>query len=217
MFHSYWLNMIYPRLFLAKNLLKEDGVIFISIDDNEVHNLRALCNEILGEENFIGSFIWRRRASSALAELLVSTDHEYVLCFQKGALTAFRGNNNDYSSYKNPDNDPRGPWTLGDLTLWMTKDQRPNQFYDLIDTETNTIYPANPNQVWAFVPSSMAELLKEKRVYFPKDSNRRPMIKRFMSELKTDVNPKSTLLGDVGMNSEGTRLRRGILEANFLV
>lgn len=214
-FHSNWLNMMYPRLFLARNLLREDGVIFISIDDNEVHNLRAICNEIFGEENFVGNFIWKRRASSALAELLVSSDHEYVLCFQKGALTAFKGNIKDYSAYKNPDNDPRGMWTLGDLTVGMTKDQRPNQFYDLIDTETNIVYPANPNRVWAFIPSSMDVLLKEKRIYFPGDPKRRPMIKRFMSELKTDVNPKSTILEEVGMNSEGTRLIREILEANF--
>ncbi|MCK6606580.1 MAG: hypothetical protein L6Q59_16915 [Ignavibacteriaceae bacterium] len=214
-FHSNWLNMMYPRLFLARNLLREDGVIFISIDDHEAHNLRAICNEIFGEENFVGNFIWKRRASSALAELLVSSDHEYVLCFQKGALTAFKGNFKDYSAYKNPDNDPRGMWTLGDLTVGMTKDQRPNQFYDLIDTETNIVYPANPNRVWAFIPSSMEVLLKEKRIYFPGDPKRRPMIKRFMSELKTDVNPKSTILEEVGMNSEGTRLIREILESNF--
>ncbi|MCA0387291.1 MAG: site-specific DNA-methyltransferase [Bacteroidetes bacterium] len=214
-FHSNWLNMMYPRLFLAKNLLREDGVIFISIDDNEVHNLRALCNEIFGEENFVGTFIWKRRASSALAEMRVSSDHEYVICFQKGFLTTFKGNSKDYSFYKNPDNDPRGPWTLGDLTVGMTKDQRPNQFYDLIDPETNLVYSPNPNRVWAYIPSSMEVLIREKRVYFPKDSNRRPMAKRFKSELKAEVNPKSTLLEDVGMNSEGTRLIRDLLEANF--
>lgn len=214
-FHSNWLNMMYPRLFLAKNLLREDGVILISIDDNEVHNLRALCNEIFGEENFVGNFIWKRRASSALAEMRVSSDHEYVICFQKGFLTTFKGNSKDYSFYKNPDNDPRGPWTLGDLTVGMTKDQRPNQFYDLIDPETNLVYSPNPNRVWAYIPSSMEVLIREKRVYFPKDSNRRPMAKRFKSELKAEVNPKSTLLEDVGMNSEGTRLIRDLLEANF--
>ena len=79
-FHSNWLSMMYPRLFLAKNLLRDDGVIFVHIDDNEVYNLRLLMNEIFGEENFVAEFVWKRRASSALAEKLVSTDHEYVIC-----------------------------------------------------------------------------------------------------------------------------------------
>jgi adenine-specific DNA-methyltransferase len=214
-YHSNWLNMMYPRLFLARNLLREDGVIFISIDDNEVHNLRAICNEIFGEENFVGNFIWKRRASSALAELLVSTDHEYVLCYHRGGFNSFKGNPKDYNSYKNPDSDPRGPWTLGDLTVGMTKDQRPNQFYDLTDPETGIVFQANPNRVWAYIPSSMMELINEKRVFFPKDSKGRPMIKRFMNELKSEVNPKSTILQNVGMNSEGTKLIRELLEANF--
>ena len=100
-FHSNWLSMMYPRLFLAKNLLKDDGVIFVHIDDNEVHNLRLLMNEIFGQENFIAEFIWKRRASSALAEKLVSTDHEYVICYQKNGLKSFNGLQKNYSSYKN--------------------------------------------------------------------------------------------------------------------
>lgn len=90
-YHSNWLSMMYPRLFLARNLLRDDGVIFISIDDNEVHNLRLLMNEIFGEENFLAEFVWKRRASSALAEKLVSADHEYVLAYQKYDFT-FNGN-----------------------------------------------------------------------------------------------------------------------------
>ncbi len=107
-YHSNWLSMMYPRLFLARNLLRDDGVIFVSIDDNEVHNLRLLMNEVFGEENFVAILVWRRRASSAFADNNVSTDHEYVVCFQIGSFTEYIGIKKDFKSYKNPDNDPRG-------------------------------------------------------------------------------------------------------------
>ena len=168
-YHSAWLSMMYPRLFLARQLLTEDGVIFISIDDNEVDNLRLLMNEIFGEENFVASFVWKRRASSALAEKLVSVDHEYVICFQKGSFKSFVGRRKDYSAYRNPDNDPNGPWTLGDLTVGMTKEQRPNQYYDLKDPKTGVKYPANPNRVWAFIPESMSKEIAAGRILFPDD------------------------------------------------
>jgi len=214
-FHSNWLSMMYPRLFLAKNLLRDDGVIFVHIDDNEVHNLRLLMNEIFGEENFVAEFIWKRRASSALAEKLVSTDHEYVICYQKNELKSFSGIKKDYSSYRNPDNDPRGDWTLGDLTVGMTKDQRPNQFYDLIDPETHKIYKANPDRVWAFIRESMDKIIAENKVYFPSDTSKRPMFKRFKANLKSEVNPLSSLLDEVGMNSEATKEIREIFNANL--
>lgn len=205
-FHSDWLTMMYSRLKISRSLLKEDGVIFISIDDNELYNMKKVCDEIFGKESFVGCFVWKRRASSALASNLVSTDHEYVLSYGKNSGIIFKGKEKNYTTYKNPDNDPRGPWTLGDLTVGMTKDQRPNQFYDLIDPETGKAYKANPNRVWAFIPESMNKLLAEKRVVFPEDINKRPMLKRFMSELKRDVDPVSTLLSEVGMNSEGTKI-----------
>ncbi|HDH13478.1 MAG TPA: site-specific DNA-methyltransferase [Nitrospirae bacterium] len=204
-YHSNWLSMMYPRLFLAKNLLKDDGVIFVSIDDNEVHNLRLLMNEIFGEENFLATFVWKRRASSALADKLVSTDHEYVIAFQKGYFESFIGKEKDYSGYKNPDNDPRGLWTLGDLTVGMTKDLRPNQYYDLVNPRTGKKYPANPNRVWGYIPETMNKLLEEKRVYFPEDESKRPMLKRFKENLKSEVNPISTWVTEVGMNAEATR------------
>jgi adenine-specific DNA-methyltransferase len=203
-YHSNWLSMVYPRLFLARNLLREDGVIFASIDDNELHNLRAVMNEVFGEENFVGCFVWKRRASSALAERLVSTDHEYVVAYQRQDFTSL-GIPKDFGSYSNPDNDPRGDWTTGDLTVGMNKNLRPNQFYDLVDPETGTAYPANPNRVWAYIPETMNMLLKEKRVIFPAALGRKPMLKRFKNELKSNVNPVSTWLSEVGLNSEATR------------
>ncbi len=203
-FHTDWLSMMYPRLKLARNLLKEDGVIFISIDDNEIASLRKLCDEVFGEENFVGTFVWRRRASSALAERLVSTDHEYVVAFQRGNFTSL-GIPKDFENYSNADNDPRGPWVTGDLTVGMNKDLRPNQFYPLVDPRTGKSYPANPNRVWAYIPASMAKLIEEGRVIFPEETSRRPMLKRFKKELKSDVNPVSTWITDVGLNTESTK------------
>ncbi|MFZ3150990.1 MAG: site-specific DNA-methyltransferase [Anaerolineaceae bacterium] len=215
-FHSRWLNMMYPRLYLAKNLLRDDGVIFISIDDNENSDLKIICNDIFGEENFIGTFVWRRRAPSALAEKLVSTDHEYVLAFQKQVFISM-GKAKEYSSYSNPDNDPRGEWVAGDLTVGMSKEQRPNQYYPLTNPVTGKTYPANPNRVWSFIPESMNKLLQENRVVFPDDTTKRPMIKRFRSELKSAVNPVSTWMNDVGLNSEGTRELQQILDESIAI
>lgn len=215
-FHSSWLNMMYPRLYLARNLLKDDGIILISIDDNEYSNLKKLCEDIFGEENFVGTFVWRRRASSALADKLVSTDHEYVLAYQKHSYVSL-GIPKEFSSYSNPDNDPRGEWVAGDLTVGMTKDQRPNQYYVLVDPRTGKEYQANPNRVWGYIKESMSILLKENRILFPEDTSRRPMLKRFRSELKTDVNPVSTWLDDVGLNSEGTRELQQILGENVAI
>lgn len=213
-YHSNWLSMMYPRLFLARNLLKEDGVIFVSIDDNEVHNLRLLMNEVFGEENFISKLIWKRRASSALSDNNVSVDHEYVICYKKGLFLEFKGNEKDFNNYKNPDNDPRGDWVLGDLTVGMTASMRPNQAYDLVNPKTGKSYPFNPNRVWAYIPSSMKKLIDENRVYFPEDASRRPMLKRFKNGLKDDFNPFSSLMDDVGLNTEATKQMQQILDGN---
>lgn len=211
-YHSNWLNMMYPRLKLARNLLRDDGVIFISIDDNEVHNLRKLCDEIFGEGNFVAELLWKRRASSAMADNNVSSDHEYVICYQKGQLTGFSGIQKDFQNYSNPDNDPRGDWVTGDLTVGMNASMRPNQAYDLVDPKTGISYPHNPNRVWAYIPESMNKLIDEGRVIFPSDPSKRPMLKRFKNDLKSSFNPFSSLMMDyVGLNTEATKLIQDIL------
>jgi len=189
--------------------------IFVSIDDNEVHNLRLLMNEVFGEENFISKLIWKRRASSALSDNNVSVDHEYVICYKKGQFLEFKGNEKDFNNYKNPDNDSRGDWVLGDLTVGMTASMRPNQAYDLVNPKTGKSYPSNPNRVWAYIPSSMKKLIDENRVYFPEDATRRPMLKRFKNELKDDFNPFSSLMNDVGLNTEATKQIQQILDGNI--
>ena len=214
-YHSDWCSMMYPRLQLARNLLTDDGVIFISIDDNEVHNLRKICDEVFGEVNFIGQFIWKRRVSSSMTDNNVSIDHEYVLVYHKGSFGKFVGNLKDFRNYSNPDNDPRGPWISDNLTVGMTASMRPNQAYDLIDPRTGIVYPYNPNRVWAFIPESMEKLIVEGRVIFPEDNSKRPMQKRFQYELKSSYNPFSSIMIDtVGLNTEATRAIQDILGGN---
>ncbi len=215
-FHSDWLSMIYSRLRIAKTLLTEDGIIFISIDDNEIQNLRKVCDEIFGENNFVAQFMWKRRVSSAMADNNVSADHDYVVCYQKGSLEGFQGIPKSFEKYTNPDNDPRGPWMSDNLTVGMTSAMRPNQAYDLTDPVTGKVYPFNPNRVWAFIPSSMDRMISEGRVIFPEDISKRPMQKRFKEELKSDHNPLSTILIDkVGLNTEATRSMQEMLDGNI--
>lgn len=226
-FHSAWLSMMYPRLFLARQLLRDDGVIFVSIDDNEVHNLRMLMNEVFGEENFVATFTWRRRTPSAMADMKVSVDHEYLIAYQRGGFEGFSGNLKTYAAYSNPDNDPNGDWMLDNLTVGMTSEQRPNQFYDLVDPKTKKVYPANPNRVWALIPESMSKAIAEGRVVFPEDTNRRPLFKRYKKDLKSNVNPVSTWIRgtnekvedngtlelESGLNAEGTRSIQELFDA----
>mgnify|MGYP001477340675 FL=1 len=204
-FHTDWLNMIYPRLKIAKDLLADDGVVFISIDDNELNNLKKCCDEIFGEQRFLAIFVWKRRASSQMDKSKCSTDHEYVLAYKGNDFKVFRGIDKDYKGYSNPDNDPRGPWTTGDLTVGMTGDMRPNQYYDLVDPKTGKVYKPNYNRVWSYIPESMNQLIAENRIVFPEDTTKRPMKKRFASELDSGTNPQSTWMDGVGMNTEGTK------------
>lgn len=233
--HDKWLCMMMPRLYLLRRLLREDGVIFVSIDDNEAHHLRMLMDEVFTEANYIATFAWKRRASSALAQNMVSVDHEYVLAYHNGGFEQFSGIRKDHKAYTNSDNDPQGPWTLGDLTVGMTKEQRPNQYYDLVDPRTGVSYPANPKRVWAFIPESMEREIAAGHIVFPDVPTGRPMYKRYLKNLKTDINPLSTWIREAsesrktkdeiaieesvslfsGLNSEGTRLLQTIFEEAF--
>ena len=111
----------------------------------------------------------------------------------------------DNKGYSNPDNDPRGPWVAGDLTVGMNADMRPNQYYDLVDPKTGKVYHPSYNRVWSYAPDSMQKLIEEDRIVFPEDTSQRPMKKRFANELKSDANPFSTWMSEVGLNTEGTR------------
>jgi adenine-specific DNA-methyltransferase len=204
-FHSKWLNMMYPRLYLARNLLREDGVIFISIDDSEVSRMRQLCDEIFGEEAFLVSLVWRRRSvADSRNETLASTDHEYVLVY--GAAQArLLGSAIDKTKFSNPDDDPRGPWRSADLTGLATAERRPNLHYDLKDPETGLTYPPLVTRGWGVGKEKMAQLIEEGRVLWPKSPQGRPRIKLFLGEVKRDVTSTSSWLDYVGSTAEGTQ------------
>jgi adenine-specific DNA-methyltransferase len=190
-FHSNWLSMMYPRLFLARNLLHDDGVFFISVDDNEVHNLRMIMNEIFGEEKFIGQFIWKSRQNKDNRNVTgASIDHEYVLCYGKKV----RGSNRKIDQYKNPDNDLRGPWTSGNMVGLLPEDQRPNCHYDLIDPKTGINY-GKPKLGWRYDRNTMNKLIREGRILWPPTSSGRPRKKVFLSELNQTFTGYSSIIG----------------------
>lgn len=184
-FHSKWLNMMYPRLFLARNLLREDGVIFISIDDSEQSNLKKICDEIFGEENFVVQFMWKSRVSEDnRKETGVSNDHEYIITYAKNSSFKLTGVMKDLEKFANPDNDPRGAWRSADLTGLLPKSQRPNCHYNLINPATGIDYGCPPKG-WRYERSTMEQKIRENRIIWPKDISGRPRHKLFLDEMDT--------------------------------
>jgi adenine-specific DNA-methyltransferase len=145
-FHSKWLNMMYPRLYLVRSLLREDGAIFISINDVELPNLRRVMDDVFGEGNFIGTLVWKSRHNvDSRNKTALSSDHEYVVVYGQ-RLT---GQEIDKNKYSNPDNDPRGPWMSDNMVGLATRDQRPNLHYDLKNPTTGIVYPC-PEKGWRY-------------------------------------------------------------------
>jgi len=203
-YHSAWLSMMRPRLFLARQLLRADGLICVSIDDNEVHNLRMLMNEVFGEENFVVCIVWRRRQVPDNRNInQVSTDHEYIVVYGRGAAT-FSGTPKDLSKYQNPDNDPRGAWMSDNLTGLATREQRPNLHYDLVNPDTGVSYPPHPSRGWIFGQRRMDRLIAEKKILWPADPGGRPRLKHFLSEIRSRFTG-FTSVQDVGFTTDGTR------------
>lgn len=190
-YHSNWLSMMYPRLFLARNLLREDGVIFVSIDDNEVHNLRLLMNEVFGEENFIAQFIWKSRQNIDNRNITgASIDHEYVICYGR----KIRGSERKLEQYKNPDNDPRGDWASANMVGLLPEDLRPNCHYDLINPATNINY-GKPKMGWRYDENTMNKLIEEGKIIWPDSPDGRPRRKLFLSELKDKYTGFTSIIG----------------------
>ena len=179
-FHTDWLNMIYPRLKLARNLLSDDGVIFISIDDNEQANLKKVCDEIFGEQNFIATFIWQKIFSPKNNNKYVSEDHDFIICYSKDKINLAELNRlprteKSDSFYNNDDNDGKGRYGLDNLTIGKQKG------YDI--HWNGKTYKEPPNFGWRFSEDKMYELIKEGRIYLPEDENKRPRYKRYLSEV----------------------------------
>lgn len=205
-YHSNWLNMIYPRLFLAKNLLQEDGVIFVSIDDNEVHNLRLLLNEVYGEENFIGELIWKSRQNKDNRNISgLSVDHEYVLCFSKtNSERRLKGAERKIEQYSNPDNDERGSWVSGNMVGLLPENLRPNCHYDLINPATGINY-GKPKMGWRYDQKTMSRLINEKRILWPENEDGRPRRKVFLNEISEDLPNYTSIIGENIFTRNGTK------------
>ena len=183
-FHTDWLNMLYPRLKLSKDLLTDDGVIFISIDENEVQNLRKICDEIFGETNFISQLGWQKVYSPKNQARYFSNDYEFILCYTKniehftlGMLPRTKEMN---ARYKNPDNDPRGDWKPGDC---VGNGERKNGYYDVVSPITGKVFNVPQGKHWVYAPETMKKLLEENRIYFGKDGNAFPAVKQFLCDV----------------------------------
>lgn len=204
-YHSNWLNMMYPRLKLARNLLTEDGVIFLSIDDNEIATLRKLCDEIFGEENFIAEFVWKSRQNKDNRNITgVSIDHEYILCFARNStIRLMIGEARKIEQYQNPDNDPRGDWNSGNMAGILSAELRPNCHYDLINPDTGINY-GKPTMGWRYDQNTMNRLIMENRIIWPKSMDGRPRRKVFLSEIN-DVSPAiCSIIGNKTFTRNGT-------------
>ena len=183
-FHTDWLNMIYPRLKIARDLLTDDGVIFISIDENEVQNLRKLCDEIFGESNFISQLGWQKVYSPKNQARYFSNDYEFVLCYSKNinhfTLGMLPRTEEMNARYKNPDNDPRGDWKPGDC---VGNGERKNGYYDVVSPTTGKVFNVPQGKHWVYAPETMKQLLEDNRIYFGKDGNAFPAVKQFLCDV----------------------------------
>jgi adenine-specific DNA-methyltransferase len=214
-YHSDWLTMIYPRLRLAHQLLRDDGVIFISIDDNEVHNLRKVCDEIFGEENFIADLIWEKRFTRNNDAKLISSVLDHNLFYRKShtlALIREPRTEKANSIYSNPDNDPRGVWTSVSYVSQRTKDQRPNLSYEILNPITG-IKVAHEVNAWKYSKEQYEIHARENRLYWGKNGeNSYPRLKRFLAELDEGMVPVNLWrYEEVGTLDDGTKEVNGLL------
>lgn len=208
-YHSNWLNMMMPRLYLAKNLLRQDGVIFVSIDDNEVHNLRLLMNEIFGEENFVANIIWEKRYGRSNDAKLMSTVCEHLLLFRKNEnVNVLREYRNEITNkdYSNPDNDPRGKWTSVSFVSQRTRDERKNLSYTITNPYTGKTF-SHPTNSWKYNEQKYLEMLADNRFYWGKHNDQDfPRIKRFLDELPEGIVPINLWKhSETGTTDEGTK------------
>ena len=206
-FHTDWLNMIYPRLKVAKDLLSEDGVIFISIDDNEQENLKRVAGEVFGAQNFIAQLVWERAFSPKNDARFISNSHDYVLMFAKdinhfviGRLDRTEEAN---ARYSNPDNDPRGVWMSSDISVKTYNAE--NDFP--VTTPSGRVVEPPAGRCWSLSRNAFRERLQDNRIWFGPDGDGVPRIKRFLSELKFEgMAPTSILFyKDVGHSQEGAK------------
>lgn len=221
-FHTNWLNMMYPRLRLAANLLRDDGVIFISIDDNEVTNLKRLCDETFGEENFAGQFPWRKRTAKSDVPFGISQDYEWVLCYAKSDdfCACLEGGTRKYFE---TDDFPGRPWRIHDLTKQTSASERPNSFFTIVNPKTGEKYPANPNRTWAVTKETFEQYYSQNRIVFPGEYDflniSKPALRYFIDDDMAKAGDKfgfipvsTNLPNNIGMTQDGTKEITDIFE-----
>lgn len=221
-FHTNWLNMMYPRLRLAANLLRDDGVIFISIDDNEVTNLKRLCDETFGEENFAGQFPWRKRTAKSDVPFGISQDYEWVLCYAKSDdfCACLEGGTRKYYE---TDDFPNRPWRIHDLTKQTSASERPNSFFTIVNPKTGEEYPANPNRTWAVTKETFEQYYSQNRIVFPGEYDflniSKPALRYFKDDDMAKAGDKfgfipvsTNLPNNIGMTQDGTKEITDIFE-----
>ena len=208
-FHSAWCTSIYPTLVLARNLLSNDGVIFISIDDGEVAQLRKICDEVFGAENFIAQFIWEKRVTRENRKI-ISVRHDYILCYTKRydlrdlAIGLMPMTDEAVERYNNPDNDPRGVWTSVPA-IAQAGHGTVNQFYTLTTPSGRKVDPPS-GSCWRYTRDRMEEAIKDNRIWFGSDGNGVPRIKKFITEGKQGLTPETMWLSSsAGTNDSAKR------------
>ena len=190
--HDKWLCMMYPRLKLLQKLLSEDGAIFISIDDAEFYNLRSVCNEVFGEHNFITTVIWRKNFSPKSTAKHFSEDHDYILVFSKNSdvwiPNKMPRTDKQNKAYKNPDNDPRGPWTSGDLAA---RNFYSKGLYSITTPAGNVISGPPAGSYWRFSEERFLELVQDNRIWWGKNGDGVPRLKRYLSDVADGIVPQT--------------------------
>lgn len=207
-FHTDWLNMMYPRLKIAKDFLADEGVVFISIDDNEIENLRKLCNEIMGEDNFVAQIVWKKR-STPPNDKVIGAAHEYILCYARDLASAQLNlrerTQEQLSRYQNPDNHSKGSWTAGDLGANIKGGRYvASLYFPIVNPNTGEAHYPPRNGNWRFNKETIEELLKNNEIYFGSDGKGRPKLKRFLCDVKDGITYTS-LWDFVPFNTQGSK------------
>lgn len=209
--------MIYPRLLLAKNLLKDDGIIFISIDDHEQSNLKALCNEIFGENNFIAQVVWERSFAPISLKKHFSCSHDYILCYGKRIdSTICYGlprTEESLNRYKNPDNDPRGVWQSDNSTVGPAISEK---VYELTLPSGRKVLPPN-GRCWLYSKDRFQEMIADNRIWFGENGDNMPRVKRFLSEVQSGLTPMSIWKHDeVGHSQDASQKLKKLFAGDSL-
>lgn len=214
-FHSNWLDDMYSRLLVARTLLKSDGVIFISMDDHEIHHLRKICDEIFGEENFLVNIIWEKRYTRSNNSKLFGTMTEHVLCYRKSNdLVNIKEPRNERSDeiYTNPDNDPRGPWTSVSYVNPASREERPNLCYTISNPITGATVE-HPTNAWKYEYATYLQHCSDNKLYWGQDGNNTyPRLKKFLSEMEGGMVPSNLWKReDVGTTDQASTDLEGLI------